>query len=121
MNIRESNKELDCGEDILNNEEGDAMKNVCEINREIHEILTKKQGKLVAEKEVYHEDYYFLSQFKLFNKNYQISLSFYSLDAVLATFGKLPFQVSAVDNGASNAKRSFPNAVNSPANVAGLW
>ncbi len=36
-----------------------------EIDGEIHAILQKNQGKLMLEKEIYHEEYFFLIQFFL--------------------------------------------------------
>jgi len=48
----------------LPHQENESLKQLYELNKEIKQIMEKKQGKVMMEKEIYHETYFFLAQFE---------------------------------------------------------
>ena len=60
MEFRDSFTEIE--EQFDTTRRKDSSKGFDEINREITEIMRKNMGKVMVEKEIYHETYFFLAQ-----------------------------------------------------------
>jgi hypothetical protein len=59
---RESSEDIEIENVELPHQENESLKQLYELNKEIKQIMEKKQGKVMMEKEIYHETYFFLAQ-----------------------------------------------------------